>query len=182
MAVLITTYSKSQWGQTDFEFKSIQSILKNKYKSKDWCALICTKCSSVSLLVLWLINVHQTLSQHLVKDLQVYYQWRTKWRNCRLTPKTPDYQLGWAVWAVIRLLNILRRNFYLFLFSQPTLLHNTKKVHIIKSQSGFPPLRSSLFTTVIFCRLFFANCKRHKITKTVTHVLAKDPTCEMLTA
>ena len=26
-----------------------------------------------------------------------------KWRNCRLTPKTPDYQLGWAVLAAIRL-------------------------------------------------------------------------------
>jgi hypothetical protein len=24
-------------------------------------------------------------------------QGRTKWRNCRLIPKTPDYQLGWAV-------------------------------------------------------------------------------------
>ena len=24
---------------------------------------------------------------------------RTKWRNCRLTNKNPDYQLGWAILA-----------------------------------------------------------------------------------
>ena len=44
----------------------------------------------------------------------LYYiaQGRTKWSNCRLAPKTPDYQLGWAVLAASRLLDTLTRNFH----------------------------------------------------------------------
>ena len=38
-------------------------------------------------------------------------QGRTKWRNCRLSTKTPDYQLGWAIWAASRLLDTLKLNF-----------------------------------------------------------------------
>ena len=33
--------------------------------------------------------------------------------NCRLIPKTPDYQLGWAVLAASRLMDTLKRNFNL---------------------------------------------------------------------
>ena len=31
--------------------------------------------------------------------IDTYIQGRTKWRNCRLTTKNPDYQLGWALLA-----------------------------------------------------------------------------------
>ena len=40
------------------------------------------------------------------------WELRKKYRTCRLTPKTTDYQLGWAVWAASRLLDTLKRNFY----------------------------------------------------------------------
>ena len=45
-----------------------------------------------------------------------------------LTSKTPDYQLGWAVWAASRLLDTLKRNFVLCSEKSPhpTLLHNIK--------------------------------------------------------
>ena len=29
-----------------------------------------------------------------------FIQGRTKWRNCRLSPKTPEHQLGWAALAL----------------------------------------------------------------------------------
>ena len=47
-----------------------------------------------------------------------------KWRNCRLTLKTPDYYFGWAVLAPIRLLDTHKRNFYFIQckFSQPKLV------------------------------------------------------------
>ena len=37
-------------------------------------------------------------------------QGRTKWRNCKLSPKTPDYQLGWTVLAASRRLDTLKCN------------------------------------------------------------------------
>ena len=50
-----------------------------------------------------------------------------------MTPKTPDYQLGWAVWAV------------LCGGKSPNLpCYITSRVHIIESQSRVPPIRSFL--------------------------------------
>ena len=45
-------------------------------------------------------------------------------RKCRLSTKTPDYQLGWAVVALCRQLDILKPNFHFvwWKFSQPQLL------------------------------------------------------------
>ena len=40
------------------------------------------------------------------------HQGRAKWRNCRLSTETPDYQLGWAVLAASRLMDTLKRNFH----------------------------------------------------------------------
>ena len=37
--------------------------------------------------------------------MYVFIQGITKWRKCRQTPKTPDYQLGWAFLAANRLLD-----------------------------------------------------------------------------
>ena len=42
------------------------------------------------------------------------YQGRTKWRNCRLTPQTPDYQLGWTVLDASRLLDTVKWNFLIY--------------------------------------------------------------------
>ena len=62
----------------------------------------------------------------LVSRVYNYNQEKTKWRNGRLTPKTPDYQLGWAVMDASRLLDTLKRNFCFMQWklSQPTLVHN----------------------------------------------------------
>ena len=42
----------------------------------------------------------------------VFFQGITKWRNCRLIPKTPEYQYDWAVLAASRLQDLLKHNFY----------------------------------------------------------------------
>ena len=55
------------------------------------------------------------------KHVHSWAQDRTKWRNCRLTPETPDYQLGWA-----------------------------SNVHIVENQFWVPPLRSSLTDPVVW--------------------------------
>ena len=34
-----------------------------------------------------------------------FFQRRTKWRNCKMSTKTPDYQLGWAILDANRQLN-----------------------------------------------------------------------------
>ena len=45
-----------------------------------------------------------------------------KWRNCRLSTKIPDYQLGWAVLAAGRQLDIRKHNFlYIMKYRQPRL-------------------------------------------------------------
>ena len=41
----------------------------------------------------------------------VIRQGKTKWRNCRLTTKNPDFQLGWAILAECSNKNI--RNFFI---------------------------------------------------------------------
>ena len=83
--------------------------------------------------MLWLINNAKVMQRifHTVDSVQsthngagilsqvalaifgrtICLQGRTKWRNCRLTPQTPDYQLGWAVLAASRLLDTLKQNF-----------------------------------------------------------------------
>ena len=51
-----------------------------------------------------------------------------KWRNCRLSTKTPDHQLGWAVLTASRLLDTPKHNFHSMKrkFSQPYMLQNIK--------------------------------------------------------
>ena len=46
-----------------------------------------------------------------------------KWRNCRLSTESPNYQLGWAVLALCRQLDILKHNFHFtwWKFLQPRL-------------------------------------------------------------
>ena len=41
-------------------------------------------------------------------------QGRTKWRNCRLTPKTPGYQLGYYRYECLAAMNLLNLLTYLF--------------------------------------------------------------------
>ena len=43
----------------------------------------------------------------------VVNQGRMKWRNCRLSTKTPDYHLGWTVLALCRQLDIRKHNFFM---------------------------------------------------------------------
>ena len=54
--------------------------------------------------VQWLKIVKKTFSRTLL--------FKEEQRNCGLIPKTPDYQLGWAVLSVSRLLDTLKRNTY----------------------------------------------------------------------
>ena len=51
-------------------------------------------------------------------DFELSSQGRTKWRNCRLTLQTPDYQLGWAGLAASR--HPKTHFFMKRKFSQPT--------------------------------------------------------------
>ena len=57
-------------------------------------------------------------------------QGRMKRKNCRLTTKNLDYQLGWAILAECRQLDTSKRHFF-FIFD-------------INNQSTVPLLRSSL--------------------------------------
>ena len=63
-------------------------------------------------------RIHPIFKWHTDKNALIckrwricYIQGRMKWRNCRLSTKTPDYHLGWAVWALCRQLDILKCNF-----------------------------------------------------------------------
>ena len=60
------------------------------------------------------------------------HQGRAKWRNCRLSTETPDYQLGWAVLAASRLMDTLKRNFH----SPNLTCFITLEVHIINDLSA----------------------------------------------
>ena len=76
------------------------------------------------------------------------HQGRTKWRNCRLTPKTQDCQLNWAIWAARRLMDTLKWNlcFMQWKFSQTTMLRNIKE--------------SLVFLHLVLSCLPFTFCKR----------------------
>ena len=76
-----------------------------------------------------------------------------KWRNCRLSSKTPDYQLGWAVLAASRLLDTLKleivmnelrknQNFHFDLQIHPTLLNST---YLHCQMTGFISIRVQKF-------------------------------------
>ena len=90
-------------------------------------------------------------------NLDCCAQGQTKWRNCRLSTETPDYQLGWAVLAasrlicfeltlmsqlrsnflvdfLSRLLNTLKCNFHFFLKILPTLPVNINALSIYRSK------------------------------------------------
>ena len=55
-----------------------------------------------------LLAMHYRAKSKTCKKLQHRYpQGRTKWRNCRLTIKNPDYQLGWPILAKCRQLDSL---------------------------------------------------------------------------
>ena len=63
-----------------------------------------------------MLEIKQRCLEHHFPEIKFFkndmcLQGRTKWRNCRLTRKTPDYQLGWTVWATSRLLDTLKQNF-----------------------------------------------------------------------
>ena len=76
---------------------------------------------------------------------QSFEQGRTKWRNCRLAAKTPNYQLGWAILAECRQFDILKRNFlFMYIIKLLTTLPVTRAHYNINAQSTVPPLRSSL--------------------------------------
>ena len=49
------------------------------------------------------------LKQNLY-DVKTFWQGRTEWRNCRLSTKTPEYQLGQAFMALCKRRDILKRN------------------------------------------------------------------------
>ena len=53
--------------------------------------------------------VLRSLNCNLIRAISCN-QWRTKWRNCRLTTKNPDYQLGCAILAECR--HTHKRNFH----------------------------------------------------------------------
>ena len=84
------------------------------------------------------------------------HQGRTKWRNCRLTPQTPDYQLGWAVLAASRLLDTLKWNFQFmeWNFSQPMIcnIKGTYHTELVwgSSTSFFLAMHESFFSQETF--------------------------------
>ena len=74
-------------------------------------------------------------------------QGRTKWRNCRLSPKHPDYQLGQAFLA-----GYPTTQYLFYVVKILSTLHNcciTSRVHIIEGHSTVPPLCSSLTSSGI---------------------------------
>ena len=67
-----------------------------------------------------------------------YVQGRTKWRNCRLSIETPDYQFGWAVQDPLNATYIFCSD------NSPNLTcYVTLRVHIINDLSTIPSLRSN---------------------------------------
>ena len=90
-------------------------------------------------------------------------QGRTKSRNCRLTHKTSDYQVGWAILAECKQLDTHKHNFQFMYgkFSQPYLLcYITLRVHYINGQYTVPPLRSSFLCRIVYT---ISICKREDI-------------------
>ena len=73
----------------------------------NWCPLLWLRLYSVEL-------------NRAMQLFVICYQGKTKWNNCRLAPKTPDYHL---VWAVNRLLDTLKHNFHFRLMK--TLIHTS---------------------------------------------------------
>ena len=67
----------------------------------------------------------------IMKGSQYWIQGRTNWRNCRLTIKPPDYQLGWAVLAVSPKAE--------FLFHVQKIFPTYHTVNIIDGLSTVPP-------------------------------------------
>ena len=93
-----------------------------------------------------LVNIY-FLWKHFASDWQeidTENQGRKKWRNCRLTQKTPDYQLGWAVLAANRLQVLPKLQFSFYVVKILSTLPVTLRVHMINGLSTVPSLRSSL--------------------------------------
>ena len=69
-----------------------------------------------------------TIHDHFMIKNALIQEGRTKWRNCRLTNKHLDYQLGWALLAECMQLDTHKCNFHFmqWKFFQPYLLHNIK--------------------------------------------------------
>ena len=62
--------------------------------------LIFCSIKNISLRNFYIMTLLLRLSAFLVSlqyNNHSHTQGRTKWRNCRLTTKTPNYQLGWAI-------------------------------------------------------------------------------------
>jgi hypothetical protein len=71
-------------------------------------------------------------------------QGRTKWRNCRLTTKSPDFQLSWAILAQCRHSYTHKHNFHLCSENSRNLECSIQLVNNMNDKSTVSPLRSSL--------------------------------------
>ena len=101
---------------------------------------------------------------------------RTKWINCRLTTKYPDYQLSWDILAECRQQDANKHNFYFvyWKFSQPYLLHNHR--------TTVPSLCSSLPASKAFAIGTSKNyCPRWIKVKNAKHVWVKHFTLRQTT-
>ena len=92
---LMIEFGGTDWPcQFSFSFSDLFSSLDNLIRNAHLCtalrltAIPSTSCNNFSM------------------------QGRTKWRNCRLSPKPPGYQLGWAILAECRQLDTRKHNFH----------------------------------------------------------------------
>ena len=125
-------YSQTDWTFQESQGFTVIVIRKNWQCSYNIFCIVCPLHRYIWHLKLQMTcqSLHWGLRKvRMEKFLDLtLFQGRTRWRNCRLTTKTPDYQLGW---------DILVKGWQLLRYSK-TLL----SVYVVKILQTFQPERT----------------------------------------